>query len=145
MNKPKKFTKFLKEKCREFNLRITPQRIAIYEALKDDLTHPSADDIYKKVKIKFLNISFDTVNRTLLSYADIGIIKIAESYNRQKRFDPDTENHHHLNCIKCGRIIDFENKDFDELKIPKSINNKYKVLGKRVVLEHICDKCKRKK
>ena len=85
--------------------------------------------------------SFDTVNRTLSSFVDIGVLKIAESYNRQKRFDPNLDRHHHLSCIKCGKIVDFENKDFDRLKIPNTIKNKYRVLGKRVVIECICDRC----
>lgn len=145
MNNLKKSLENFKVKCRENNLRITPQRTAIYEALKDDVSHPSADDIYKKIKVKFPNISFDTVNRTLLSFASIGLVKIAESYNRQKRFDPFLENHHHLSCVKCGKIIDFENKDFDALKIPQNIKDKYQVLGKRVVLEYICDNCRSRK
>jgi Fur family transcriptional regulator, peroxide stress response regulator len=145
MNKQEKSLDIFKAKCRENNLRITPQRIAIYEIVKDDYSHPSADDVYKKIKGEFSNISFDTVNRTLLSFVDSGILKLAESYGRRKRFDSDIGSHHHLSCIKCGKIIDFIDKDFDGLKIPGSIENKYTVLGKRVVLEYICDKCSGKK
>jgi Fur family peroxide stress response transcriptional regulator len=141
MKKQGKSLEFFITSCREHNLRITPQRTAIYKALKDDCSHPSADTVHRKIKKTFPNISFDTVNRTLLSFVDIGVLKIAESYNRQKRFDPNLENHHHLSCIKCGKIIDFNNKEFDELKIPNDIRNKYKVLGKKVVLECICNKC----
>lgn len=140
-----KSIEFFKARCREFNLRITPQRTAIYEALQDDGSHPSADTVYKKIKRKFPNVSFDTVNRTLLSFVDMGVLKIAESYNRRKRFDPYLENHHHLSCIKCGQIIDFENKVFDELEIPSAIRDRYEVLGKRVVIECICDRCSGKK
>jgi len=145
MKKQIKSIEFLTTRCKEHNLRITPQRTAIYKALQNDRSHPSADIVYKIIKATFPNISFDTVNRTLLSFVDIGVLKIAESYNRQKRFDPNLERHHHLSCIKCGKIIDFENKDFDELKIPNSIKNKYKVLGKRVVIECICDRCSSKR
>ncbi|MFC1807098.1 Fur family transcriptional regulator [Candidatus Omnitrophota bacterium] len=131
-------------KCRENNLKITPQRIAIYQELIKDCSHPSTDDVYKKIRKKFPNISFDTVNRTLLSFAQIGIIKFAEHFGRQKRFDTDIELHHHLSCIKCHRIIDFANDEYDNLKIPSSIKNRYIILGKKVVLEVICDKCKSK-
>jgi len=79
-----------------------------------------------------------------MSFVNIGVVKIAESYNRQKRFDPYIESHHHLSCIKCGKIIDFEHKDFDELNIPPNIKNNNKVLGIRVVLECICGECRRK-
>jgi Fur family peroxide stress response transcriptional regulator len=141
MNKRTKSLEFFKTRCREHNLRITPQRTSIYKAVKDDSSHPSADTVYKKVKAEFPNISFDTVNRTLLSLVDIGVLKIAESYTRQRRFDPNIESHHHLTCIKCDRIIDFENKDFDELKVPKAISSEYKVLGKKVIIECICYEC----
>ena len=131
-------------KCKEGKLKITPQRIAIYQELVNDDSHPTADDIHKKVCKRFPSISFDTVNRTLLLFANIGIIKIAESYGRQKRFDPNIDSHHHLCCIKCNRIIDFHHQAYDELKIPDKIKNNHTVLGKRVVLEIICDKCKKK-
>ena len=141
MKKRNESIDFFTRRCREHTLRITPQRTAIYNAVKDDGSHPSADSVYRKVRATFPTISFDTVNRTLLSFVDIGVLRIAESYNRRKRFDPNLESHHHLSCIKCGRIIDFENKDFDELEIPAAIRNTYNVLGKKVVLECICDIC----
>ncbi|MCK5616453.1 transcriptional repressor [Candidatus Pacearchaeota archaeon] len=144
MNSQSNRMEFLRQKCKEHKLKITPQRTAIYLELIDKRSHPSADDIYREIKNKYSNISFDTVNRTLLSFAEIGIIKITENYGRQKRFDTAIENHHHLCCIKCNRIIDFKNDQYDDLKIPSSISKKYTVLGKKVVLEGICDKCIKK-
>jgi Fur family peroxide stress response transcriptional regulator len=141
MKKQGRSIEFFTARCRQHNLRITLQRTAIYKAIKDDSSHPSADIVYNKIKATYPNISFDTVNRTLLSFVDIGVLNIAESYNRQKRFDPNLKRHHHLSCIKCGKIIDFVNKDYDELKTPNNIKNKYKVLGWRVVIECICDTC----
>jgi Fur family peroxide stress response transcriptional regulator len=132
---------FFKARCREHNLRITPQRIAIYKALMDDDSHPSADIVYKKVRRSFPTISFDTVNRTLSSFVDIGVLKVTESINRRKRFDPNLGDHHHLSCVKCGGITDFEHREYDELRIPATIRNTYEVLGKKVVIECICDTC----
>jgi len=133
---------FFKEKCKERNLKITPQRIAIYEQLMGDSSHPTADAVYQKIHKKFPHISFDTVNRTLLLFAETGIIKQTEHFGKHKRFDPDIDNHHHLFCVKCNRIIDFYSKEYDDIKIPEIIIEKYTVLGKKVVLEGICDKCR---
>ena len=144
MNKQDKAADFFRNKCKGGNLKVTPQRTAIYQELIGDYSHPSADDVYRRIRKKFPNISFDTVNRTLLSFVDIGIVKVVENYTRQKRFDSVVESHHHLCCIKCNTIIDFHSKVYDDLKIPSSIKNKYKVIGKRVVLEAVCDKCSRK-
>ncbi|MFC1599281.1 Fur family transcriptional regulator [Candidatus Omnitrophota bacterium] len=141
-NRDKSLT-FFKLKCKENGLRITPQRTAIYQELADDYSHPSVDDVYKRISKKFPHISFDTVYRTLLSFVDMGIVKTAENYGKQKRFDPVADPHHHLYCVKCNGIIDFHNKEYDELKVPSRIMRKHIVLSKRVVLEGVCENCKK--
>ena len=130
-------------KCREGNLKITPQRITIYESLRNDKGHPSADAIFHRVRKKTPNISFDTVNRTLSSFVNIGLVKAVKGHGRPKRYDPDIESHHHFQCIKCNKIIDFSNQGFDALEIPKDIKNRFIVTGKKVVLEGLCDSCRK--
>ncbi len=133
---------FFRDKCREHNLKTTPQRTIIYKELYKSKDHPSADAIFRKARKVFPNISFDTVNRTVLTFAKIGLIIVVEGYGEPKRFDSDTESHHHLRCIKCNRIIDFHNKYYDSMKIPDEIKNKFTVLRKRVCIEGICSKCR---
>lgn len=130
-------------KCREANLKITPQRTIIYESFINDKGHPSADLVFKKVRKQIPNISFDTVNRTLLSFVDIGLLRVVEGYGRPKRFDPDMGDHHHFQCLKCNTIIDFKEPSFDTLKVPAVIKNKFTVTGKKVVLEGICRICRK--
>jgi len=131
------------KKCKEGNLKITPQRMAIYEALINDKAHPSADVVFQRIRKKIPNISFDTVNRTLLSFADLGLLKVVEGYGRPKRFDPDTESHHHFQCTKCNKIIDFCDKTLDAIEVPKDIKNRFTVTGKKVVIEGLCDSCRK--
>ena len=133
-----------RHKCKEHNLRITPQRSAIYKELIKSKDHPSASTIFNQVREIFPDISFDTVNRTLLTFAEIGIVSAVEGYGEPKRFDPNTELHHHFRCIKCNKIIDFRHKFFDKIKIPQDIQKQFTVLSKRVLLEGICDKCVKK-
>lgn len=133
-----------RHKCKEHNLRITPQRSAIYKELIKSKDHPSASTIFNQVREIFPDISFDTVNRTLLTFAEIGIVSTVEGYGEPKRFDPNTELHHHFRCIKCNKIIDFQHKFFDKIKIPQDIKKQFTVLSKRVLLEGICDKCVKK-
>jgi Fur family peroxide stress response transcriptional regulator len=144
--------KILEEKIRAFKnicydsgMRITPQRIAIYKELITSLKHPSASMIYDRVRSYFPNISLGTVNSTLLTFAEIGLTKVLESSGDPKRFDPNLKEHHHFRCIKCGRIIDFYNEDFDSIKIPDEIKKRFVVLDKKVHLEGICEKCRAKK
>lgn len=133
--------KTFKEKCRENSLKITPQRTAIYKELMKAKDHPSADILYKRVRGQLPNISFDTVYRTLLSFFEMGIIDIVEGYGEPKRFDPDTRNHHHFRCVKCGNITDFYSELYDTIKIPREIKKEFNVTKKRVILEGICKSC----
>ena len=132
-----------RNKCREANLKITPQRTIIFEALVNDKGHPTADIVFQRVRKKIPNISFDTVSRTLLSFVDMGLLKVVEGYGRPKRFDTDTDSHHHFQCLKCNKIIDFCDTALDAIEIPKDIKNRFTVTGKKVVLEGLCDSCKR--
>ncbi len=132
-----------RNKCREANLKITPQRTIIFDALVNDKGHPTADIVFQRVRKKIPNISFDTVSRTLLSFVDMGLLKVVEGYGRPKRFDTDTDSHHHFQCLKCNKIIDFCNTGFDALEVPKEIKSRFIVTGKKVVLEGLCDSCKR--
>ncbi len=130
-------------KSKENGLKITPQRTAIFQELLKAKDHPTADDIYKRIVKKLPNISFDTVNRTLLTFSKIGMIKVVEGYGQAKRYDPDLGIHHHFRCIRCGRIIDFHHKDYDNIAVPAEINERFTVTSKKVVLEGLCGKCEK--
>lgn len=127
--------------CKEQNLKITPQRIAIYKALLASKDHPSADFVFRAIKTDFPNISFDTVNRTLLTFSEIGLIDVVESYSGARRFDPNREAHHHVHCVQCGTITDFNSAEFDSLVLPAEIKNKNKIISKRVTVNVICSQC----
>ncbi len=135
---------FFREKCKKHNLKITPQRIVIYKELLKSKNHPNTDVLYKSVKKIIPDISFDTVNRTLLTFSEIGIVNIVEGYGEPRRYDPNIENHHHFRCVKCNTIIDFDYKSYDNIEVPEKINKKFVVRNKKVLLEGYCNKCRKK-
>jgi len=132
---------FFFRKCKETGLKITPQRRALFQELLKARNHPTADDIYQRIVKRIPNISFDTVNRTLLTFSKIGMIKVVEGYGQAKRYDPDLRLHHHFRCTRCGRIIDFHNRDYDSLVVPEEISKRFTVTSKKVVLEGLCGGC----
>jgi len=132
-------------KCRQRNISITPQRVAIYSSLMGSTEHPSAEDIYNRVKSDFPDISVDTVYRTLSTFSQMGLVNVVEGYGEPRRYDPDVEPHHHFRCKRCNKIIDFQETSFDKLKVPARIRQKFSVSNIKVVVEGLCDKCGRKK
>ncbi|MHC4126312.1 MAG: Fur family transcriptional regulator [Planctomycetota bacterium] len=134
----------LRAKCQQAGLKITPQRMAVYKALVESKEHPSADVLYNKVRKIFPNISLDTVNRTLLTLADIGAAFIVEGSGDVKRFDGGMKKHQHFKCVNCKRIIDFHHKPFDNISVPRSLSEKFTVLKRTVYFEGFCNLCKKR-
>ena len=96
MNKQNKEKRNLKAVLRQKGLRLTPQRQVILEVLTGDYSHPSPTEVYEKIKDDNPSISFDTVNRTLVLFAEKGLIKEVVNYGKSKRYDSITSNHHHF-------------------------------------------------
>ena len=130
-------------KCRQEGLKITPQRTAIYKTLLETTEHPSANTVFCKVREFFPNISFDTVNRSLLTLTQMGSAFIVEGSGGSKRFDAGMQAHQHFKCVKCKKIVDFHHKPFDDIPVPKELSNKYTISRKTVYFEGICDLCKK--
>lgn len=128
--------------CHTHGLSVTPQRVAIYKELIASSDHPSAVEIHKKVRDYLANISLDTVNRTLLKFREIGLARIVESASKTKNFDANLEPHHHFQCLKCGKIVDFKSEAYDSLSLPEEIARKFLVTDTIVHLEGICDACR---
>jgi len=138
------FAEMFYSKCKQYGLKVTPQRVAIYEKFMESEKHLSADELYRIVRAQFSNISLDTVNRALLTFARIGLVDIVEGFGSSRRYDSNLRRHHHFHCIKCGAIFDFHSEELDNLNIPKNIRRKFKILGSRIVLNGICDNCGKK-
>ncbi|MCP4612565.1 MAG: transcriptional repressor [Planctomycetes bacterium] len=134
-------TRQFTSQCREAGLKVTPQRIVIYRELLQTDEHPSAEMLYEKVKETLPNISLDTVNRTLLTFNEIGVAFTVEGSGGARRYDGGLNEHQHFRCVKCKRIIDFHHKPFDNLKLPPEINKQFTVLRKSVYLEGLCNLC----
>lgn len=136
----KKIGEFI-HRCREVGLKVTPQRLEIYKEIVKLKTHPSTETIYNNIKKLLPNISFDTVNRTLLTFVEMGLVEVVEYSGDVRRFDPNTKKHHHFRCRKCGSIIDFFCEQYDNLNAPQELKEGFLIEKIRVIIEGICEKC----
>jgi Fur family transcriptional regulator, peroxide stress response regulator len=127
--------------CRRNGLKVTPQRMAVYKTLLESKEHPSAEMVWGYVRRLFPGISLDTVNRTLLTLAEIGSASLVEWSGDVRRYDGDLDNHQHFKCVKCKKVFDFHYGPFNDIKVPASITAKFKILRKTVYLEGICNSC----
>jgi Fe2+ or Zn2+ uptake regulation protein len=86
-------------------LKMTPQRIAIVRLFAADLTHPTAQDLFERLRPDFPSMSFATVYNTLDALARAGLSGTLR-LGQAARFDPNTEPHHHAVCDTCGAVVD---------------------------------------
>ncbi len=133
---------WFKTKCRKAGLRVTPQRVAVYQQVLGSKEHPSASMVFEQVRKRFPDVSLDTVNRTLATITELGLARVIPGCGGAKRFDADLTSHQHLRCVKCGKIIDFEFPAFDNMKLPREVREDFTVLTKTVYVQGICNKCR---
>lgn len=95
----------LAEDLKRAGLKLTPQRLAIARELDGDETHPTAQELYERLRPAFPTMSFATVYNTLDALAANGLLRSIR-LGTAVRFDPNTSSHHHAVCDVCGVIVD---------------------------------------
>lgn len=137
-----RFKYFLKER----NLKYTPERKEIIEAITRLQKHFDAEDIYQQLRKQKSNVSLATVYRTIPLLVDSGLIMgtlhCREKVLYEKIFNK--RHHDHLVCISCGKIIEFYNKDVEKLQ--DEICHKYKFVATEhsLGIKGYCKECQDK-
>ena len=93
------------DELKKAGLKLTPQRIAIVREIADDLSHPTAQSLFDRLRPAFPTMSFATVYNTLDALARCGLSSSLH-LGGPVRFDPNVAPHHHAVCDKCGAIAD---------------------------------------
>lgn len=132
-----------KKICREAGLKVTHQRLEIFRVLAPADDHPSAEDIYERVKKKVPTISLDTVYRTLTTLEKNGVLGRVQP-DARSRFDPNLDVHHHFICTECKRVDDFYWAAFDRMRTPPKGAEWGRVESKRVEIRGVCKACQKR-
>ncbi len=107
--------------------------------------HLSVEELYNEVKEIDPDISFSTVYRALKLLESAGLAISRKFRDGIMRFEPvhPGEHHDHLICVKCSKIIEFNDKKIEDMQ--KQIIKKYRfrLLNYRLELYGYCDKCRK--
>lgn len=130
----------------KYPVRMTHQREVILDELKRTRTHPTADELYTRVKKRLPRISLATVYRNLETLSNAGLVSKLEITGRQKRFDWNQEPHDHIICTICQRIDDIipPMSGLGQLSDIPSDRHGYQLTGWRVEFFGICPDCQQK-
>ena len=94
------------EGVRAAGLKLTPQRLAIVRELATDESHPTAQELYDRLRPALPTMSFATVYNTLDALSAAGLCAALSLSPGSGRFDPNMRPHHHLVCDACGAVRD---------------------------------------
>jgi Fur family peroxide stress response transcriptional regulator len=130
------------EKLRESGVKLTHQRMEIFQEIAGRTDHPDAATIYESVRKRMPTVSLDTVYRTLSMLKDAGLISTLGPSQDRLRFDANVTPHHHFVCTKCGKTEDFYCEEFDSLRVPGDVAKMGIVEHAHVELRGICSECR---
>ena len=128
-------------RCTERGLPVTQQRRAILETVLRMDNHPTADQVHEAVARELPGVNRTTVYRTLDTLVTLGLLTRLCHPGRVVRFDPRTGLHHHLVCLRCDSVVDFEDTRLDQLPLPDTSSHGFALEDYRVQLRGLCQEC----
>ena len=120
--------------------RNTKQLQIVWDTVKDDKSHPTADQIYERVRKKMPSISLGTVYRNLQKLVSDEKLQVLMR-GRSQHFDPLVERHQHFICERCDRVYDVlidHQREITPVKLP---HEGFRVTSHQLAFYGTCKHC----
>ena len=132
------------EKLKKAGYKLTPRRQAIIGLFIKCHVHLTAEEVWKKLKKKFDRCGLPGVYRNLESFVECGILTRIQQFDCKKHYGlcpaRHNQHHHHITCIKCGKVEDTEACAIKGVRKIKG----YEVISHFVQVNGICAGCSEK-
>ena len=141
-------TEDLRGKLSERGYKMTPQRKEILQIFVNhpDNHHMSAEDVYNILRENKSEIGLATVYRALDLLSELGILVQVDFGDGCARYelntaDPKVHHHHHLICLKCKNVIEFDEDLLDQLEAYIEKKSGFQILNHEVKFFGYCSEC----
>jgi len=125
-------------------IKLTTQKIKIFDHLRNTDNHPTAEQVYNAVRRDLPTISLATVYRNLHALAEDGDVLRLE-VNKEFRFDADISPHQHGICKSCGDIFGVFHRHITEHAMENMKSEDFEPHSVRIIFHGVCRGCKGKK
>ena len=122
-------------------VKYSRQREAIMRYLEGRTDHPTADMIYAQLHRKDPKLSLGTVYRNLSLLTDLGKIRTFATGDGKEHYDPNTGEHSHLICRKCGSISDLHTVCTPEMVLSAESESGGSVDSSQIFFYGLCGCC----
>ena len=124
---------------KEYDLKVTPQRVAIVEELYKN-GHMNIDDLYKKLLSKFPSVSLATIYKNINAMVEKVFLSEVKIPNTKSVYEFVKTEHAHLVCSSCGYIEDVM-LDASSILNEASKLTSFKIDSTNIVLNGLCPHC----
>lgn len=133
----------LEEDFEKSGVKMTEQRRVIARVLAGSDDHPDVNQLYLRAVEVDPTISVATVYRTVKLFEETGLLERRDFGDGRARYEASDDHHHHIIDLEGGKIIEFRNKEIEELKSKIAEEYGYELVECR--LELYCRPLKKKK
>ena len=144
--------KDLRGRLSERHYKMTPQRKEILQIFVDsnEGSHLSAEEVYELLKQKDFDFGLATVYRNLELLNELGILNKVEFGDGRARYElsaanPQLHQHHHLICLNCKKIIEFEDDLLDDLENLIAKKSGFEIVNHEVKFFGYCSECRKRR
>jgi Fur family transcriptional regulator, peroxide stress response regulator len=130
------------EQLHRVGLKATGPRIVILELLEHDRSHPTAEQLYERLRQDYPSLSLSTVYQTLDTFLRVGLCHWVPGGDGRLRVEGSTQRHDHAICRVCRKLFDIERTEFPTLSPPQELPYGLLVTDWRIEYEVICLACK---
>ena len=123
------------------DLKVTPQRLAIFHVLSNTTSHPSAETIYNSLQENYPTMSLATVYKTLDSFKKSNLIQEINVGEDSFRYDATTDSHPHIICTECHGVFDMESNYLKNVRKYVSEETDFKLTGEQLYFYGVCPRC----
>jgi Fur family peroxide stress response transcriptional regulator len=120
------------------------QREEIIEVLENSFDHPTAEEIYERLKMNMSTSSRSTVYRNLSLLVSKKVIQKISIPEGPDRYSLIRDKHYHAICSKCGKVFDFNyDLNFNDLKNSIYTQTKVECDLENFTILGICEQCRK--
>ena len=132
----------LNERLATSGLRFTAQRQHVYDVLRENRDHPTAEEVFIRAKKGFPEISFATVYNCLDALVKCGLVRLVRLDRGATRYCSNMQEHGHFYCDVCSRVydVDLKSQAPAALQLPRG----YKASHYEIAIHGICPECTKK-
>jgi Fur family transcriptional regulator, stress-responsive regulator len=126
---------------RRHGLTVTAQRLAVLRAVADG-PHSTADGIAAAARVEIGAISRQAVYDALAALTDSGLLRRIQPAGSPARYERRVgDNHHHLVCRTCSRMVDVDCAVGDTPCLTAADDSGYEIDEAEVVYWGRCPEC----